>query len=102
LKEPNLGKTNPRVTLFIRLRFVLRPLSDSFIFLTLTRLVVVIKFVNFRFALFTPPSRRLSLALALAVAGCTTTTKNIFIANLELAAYEKKMHKVITFNQFLH
>jgi hypothetical protein len=35
-------------------------LSDSFIFLTLTRLVVVIKFVNFRFALFTP-SRRLSV-----------------------------------------
>jgi hypothetical protein len=33
----------------------LRPLSDSFLFLTLTRLVVVIKFVNFRFALFTPP-----------------------------------------------
>jgi hypothetical protein len=30
-------------------------LSDSIIFLTLTRLVVVIKFVNFRFALFTPP-----------------------------------------------
>jgi hypothetical protein len=35
-------------------------LSDSFIFLTLTRLVVVLKFVNFRFDLFTPPSRRLS------------------------------------------
>jgi hypothetical protein len=34
-------------------------LSDSFIFLTLTRLVVVLKFINFRFALFTP-SRRLS------------------------------------------
>jgi hypothetical protein len=30
-------------------------LSDSITFLTLTRLVVVIKFVNFRFALFTPP-----------------------------------------------
>jgi hypothetical protein len=29
-------------------------LSDSFIFLTLTRLVVVLKFVNSRFALFTP------------------------------------------------
>jgi hypothetical protein len=29
-------------------------LSDSFIFLTLTRLVVVLKFINFRFALFTP------------------------------------------------
>jgi hypothetical protein len=36
-------------------------LSDSFIFLTLTRLVVVLKFINFRFALFTPPpSRQLS------------------------------------------
>jgi hypothetical protein len=61
LQEPNLCKTNHRVSLFIRSRFVLRPLSDSIIFLTLTRLVVVIKFVNFRFALFTPPpSRRLS------------------------------------------
>jgi hypothetical protein len=28
---------------------------DSIIFLTLTRLVVVIKFENFSFALFTPP-----------------------------------------------
>jgi hypothetical protein len=55
LRKPNLGKTNPRVTLFIRLQFVLHPLSDSIIFLTLTRFVVVFKFVNFRFALFTPP-----------------------------------------------
>jgi hypothetical protein len=30
-------------------------LADSFIFLTLTRLVVVFIFVNFSFALFTPP-----------------------------------------------
>jgi hypothetical protein len=29
LREPNLGKTNPRVTLFIRLRFVLRPLCNT-------------------------------------------------------------------------
>jgi hypothetical protein len=29
--------------------------ADSFIFLTLTRLVVVFIFVNFSFALFTPP-----------------------------------------------
>jgi hypothetical protein len=29
--------------------------QDSIIFLTLTRLVVVINFVNFSFALFTPP-----------------------------------------------
>jgi hypothetical protein len=55
LRELNLSKTNPRVTLLIHLRFVLRPLSRTrFIFLTLTRLVVVIKFVNFRFTLFTP------------------------------------------------
>jgi hypothetical protein len=30
-------------------------LSDSLLFLTLTRLVVVINFVNFSFTLFTPP-----------------------------------------------
>jgi hypothetical protein len=29
LREPNLGKTNPRVTLLIRLRFVLCPLSQT-------------------------------------------------------------------------
>jgi hypothetical protein len=44
----------------IRLRFVFAPsLTDSIIFLTLTRLVVVFIFENFSFALFTP-SRRLS------------------------------------------
>jgi hypothetical protein len=32
----------------------LHPLADSFLFLTLTRLVVVFIFVNFSFALFTP------------------------------------------------
>jgi hypothetical protein len=37
-------------------------LSDSFLFLTLTRLEVVLKLLNFRFALFTP-SRRLSLPI---------------------------------------
>jgi hypothetical protein len=34
LREPNLGKTNPRVTLFICLRFVLRPLSRTRFFIT--------------------------------------------------------------------
>jgi hypothetical protein len=29
LREPNLGKTNPCVSLFIRLRFVLHPLSRT-------------------------------------------------------------------------
>jgi hypothetical protein len=41
-----------------------RPLSDSFIFLTLIWHVVVLKFINFRFALFTP-SRRLSITILL-------------------------------------
>jgi hypothetical protein len=56
LREPNLGKTNPRVTLFYSLAICFAPsLADSIIFLTLTRLVVVINFVNFSFGLFTPP-----------------------------------------------
>jgi hypothetical protein len=56
LREPNLGKTNPRVSLTYSLAICFAPsLADSFIPLTLTRLVVVIIFVNFSFALFTPP-----------------------------------------------
>jgi hypothetical protein len=56
LREPNLGKTNPCVTLHYLLASCFAPsLADSFIFLTLTRLVVVFIFVNFSFALFTPP-----------------------------------------------
>jgi hypothetical protein len=47
-------------SLFAHDLFCALSLSDSFLFLTLTRLEVVLKFVNFRFALFTP-SRRLSL-----------------------------------------
>jgi hypothetical protein len=39
-------------------------LSDSIIFLTLTRLVVVINFVNFSFALFTPSRRLLGRGIA--------------------------------------
>jgi hypothetical protein len=56
LREPNLGKTNPRVSLHYSLTICFAPsLADSIIFLTLTRLVVVIIFENFSFALFTPP-----------------------------------------------
>jgi hypothetical protein len=56
LREPNLGKTNPRVSLDYSLAICFAPsLADSIIFLTLTRLVVVIIFENFSFALFTPP-----------------------------------------------
>jgi hypothetical protein len=56
LQEPNLGKTNPCVSLHYLLAICFAPsLADSFIFLTLTRLVVVFIIVNFSFALFTPP-----------------------------------------------
>jgi hypothetical protein len=56
LREPNLGKTNPRVSLVYSLVICFAPsLADSILFLTLTRLVVVFIFVNFSFALFTPP-----------------------------------------------
>jgi hypothetical protein len=56
LREPNLGKTNPRVSLHYSLAICFAPsLADSIILLTLTRLVVVFIFVNFSFALFTPP-----------------------------------------------
>jgi hypothetical protein len=42
--------------LLIRLGFVLRPLLRThLLLLTLTRFVVVFIFVNFSFALFTPP-----------------------------------------------
>jgi hypothetical protein len=56
LQELNLGKTNPRVSLVYSLAICFAPsLADSISFLTLTRLVVVFIFVNFSFALFTPP-----------------------------------------------
>jgi hypothetical protein len=55
LREPNLGKTNLCLTLYSLAICFAPSLSDSIIFLTLTRLVVVINFVNFSFALFTPP-----------------------------------------------
>jgi hypothetical protein len=56
LREPNLGKTNPFVSLHYSPAICFAPsLSDSLLFLTLTRLVVVIIFENFSFALFTPP-----------------------------------------------
>jgi hypothetical protein len=56
LREPNLGKTNPCVSLRYSLAICFAPsLADSFLFLTLTRLVVVFIFINFSFALFTPP-----------------------------------------------
>jgi hypothetical protein len=89
LREPNLGKTNPRVSLHYSLAICFAPsLTDSIIFLTLTRLVVVIIFENFSFALFTPsPSRRLSetMSFAFLSLGCdwfTIVHLNCFLGDI--------------------
>jgi hypothetical protein len=56
LEELNLGKNKSScLTLYLPAICFSPSLSNSFLFLTLTRLVVVLKFINFRFALFTPP-----------------------------------------------
>jgi hypothetical protein len=56
LREPNLGETNPRVSLHYSLAICFAPsLADSIIFLTLTRLVVVFIFVKFQFRPIHPP-----------------------------------------------
>jgi hypothetical protein len=61
LQEPNLGKTNPRVTLFICLRFVLRPLSRTHFFITNANPACsCVHICKFQFRPIHPPSRRLS------------------------------------------
>jgi hypothetical protein len=63
LREPNLGKTNPRVTLFICLRFVLRPLSRGLDFISNANLACSCVYIcKFQFRPIHPPSRRLSVA----------------------------------------
>jgi hypothetical protein len=51
--EPRLNKSVCHTLYSLAICFA-PSLSDSIIFLTLTRLVVVVNFVNFSFALFTP------------------------------------------------
>jgi hypothetical protein len=65
LRKPNLGKTNPCVSLLLPVICFAPSLADLIIFLTLTRLVVVINFVNFSFALFTPPLGNFHLPIAI-------------------------------------
>jgi hypothetical protein len=62
LQEPNLGKTNHCVTLFICLWFVFA-LSFGLAFISNANPAcrLCLKFINFRFA-YSPPSRRLSLS----------------------------------------
>jgi hypothetical protein len=61
LREPNLGKTNPRVTLFICLRFVLRPLPRTRFFITNANPACSCVYIcEFQFRPIHPPSRRLS------------------------------------------
>jgi hypothetical protein len=63
LREPNLGKTNPRVTLFICLRFVLRPLSRTRFFISNANPACSCVYIcKFQFRPIHPPSRRLSTA----------------------------------------
>jgi hypothetical protein len=66
LREPNLGKTNPRVTLLFACDLFCA-LSRGLVslLLTLTRLVVVIIFCKFQFRPIHPPSRRLSHTLGM-------------------------------------
>jgi hypothetical protein len=65
LKVPNLGKTNPRVSLHYSLAICFAPsLTDSIIFLTLTRLVVVI-ILRISVSPYSPPSRRLSTKMSM-------------------------------------
>jgi hypothetical protein len=61
LQEPNLGKTNPRVTLFICLRFVFHPLSRTRFFITNANPACSCVYIcKFQFRPIHPPSRRLS------------------------------------------
>jgi hypothetical protein len=61
LQEPNLGKTNLRVTLFICLRFVLRPLSRTRFFISNANPACSCVYIcKFQFRPIHPPSRRLS------------------------------------------
>jgi hypothetical protein len=55
LQEPNLGKTNHCVIRLFACDLFSPYLSDSNLILTLTSACSCAKFVNFRFALFTPP-----------------------------------------------
>jgi hypothetical protein len=65
LQEPNLGKTNPRVTLFICLRFILHPLSRTRFFITNANPACSCVYIcKFQFRPIHPPSRRLSAVLA--------------------------------------
>jgi hypothetical protein len=63
-------------------------LADSLIFLTLTRLVVVIIFVNFSFALFTPPlgdyHRPCAVCQAGKQVGSTHHSKNVMTTSRPL------------------
>jgi hypothetical protein len=61
LQEPNLGKTNPCVTLFICLRFVFHPLSWTRFFITNANSACSCVYIcKFQFRPIHPPSRRLS------------------------------------------
>jgi hypothetical protein len=77
LQEPNLGKTNHRVIRSISLVDLFSPsLLDPIIFLTLTRLVVMLKVYKIQICLFTL-SRRLSPPFLLPPANSVNTVADM-------------------------
>jgi hypothetical protein len=61
LREPNLGKTNLRVSLLIRLGFVFHPLSRTrFLITNANPTCSCVYICKFQFRPIHPPSRRLS------------------------------------------
>jgi hypothetical protein len=80
LREPNLGKTNPRVSLHHSLAICFAPsLADLIISLTLTRLVVVI-ILRISVSPYSPPSRRLSEVNDLATLRGAVATVRVHMA----------------------
>jgi hypothetical protein len=66
LREPNLGKTNPRVSLTYSLAICFAPsLADSILFLNANPACSCVYICKFQFRPIHPPSRRLSTTLPL-------------------------------------
>jgi hypothetical protein len=80
----------------------LRPLSDSHLFLTLTRLVVVLKLLNFRFALFTPPLGDFQEITPKPENGEVVVFRSFFKAGLMFPLHEMIANVLENFEIYLH
>jgi hypothetical protein len=77
---------------------ILRPLSDSIIFLTLTRLVLVLKLLNFRFALFTPPLGDFQLYYKIILSSCANLFEDYLMHLYVMVFLEQLMMFVLNSN----